>query len=114
MKRPSPQSVANSVDHASSAEVKKRWPALHEWLTAGRFEEDGAVRAAPTVTIWAAGGQWKGCLRDKELGLVLWLGADTLSKLVDLADGIVLSPDCPWRHDDNQHERNGKRVKKGS
>jgi hypothetical protein len=42
------------------------------------------------------------------------LGADTLTKLVDLADGIVLSPDAPWRHDDKDHERNGKRVKKSS
>lgn len=114
MKRPDASTLAAAVDHASSAEVQKRWPSLHEWLTAGRFEEDGSTRAPPTVTIWASGGQWKACLRDKELGLVLWLGAETLTKLVALADGIVLSPDAPWRHDDQAHERNGKRVKKGS
>jgi hypothetical protein len=114
MKRPPKNSAARPVDHASSAEVKKGWPSLHEWLTCARWEDDGADRQSPTLTVWAQSGQWKLCLRDRDQSRVLWLGAASLVELVDLADGIVLSPDAPWRHDDDAHERNGKRIKKSS
>lgn len=114
MKRPTVDSAARPVNHASAAEVQKRWPALHEWLTSARWEEDGADRIAPTVTIWAQSGQWKMCLRDRDQSLVLWLAADSIVELMKLADGLVLSESAPWRHDDPGHERNGKRQKKGS
>jgi len=72
------------------------------------------VRVARTFTCWAAGGQWKVAVKDRAEGLVLWLSADSLQQLVVLLDAMVLSTEAPWRHDEANHERNGKRVKKGS
>jgi hypothetical protein len=114
MKRPDPASLKAELNHAISPELAKKWACLHEWLTCAQWEDGGGPRQAPTVTIWANAGQWKCCLRDKDRQLVLWLGADKLIQLLDLADGLVLSPDAPWRIDQQDHERNGKRVKKGS
>ena len=114
MKRPTVESASRPVHHARSAEVEKRWPSLHEWMTAATWEEDGTPRTAPTVTLWAAQGQWKAVLRDRDLGVVLWLAADGLPELLKLMDGLVLCESAPWRHDEQGHERNGKRVKKGS
>lgn len=114
MKKPIIDSPSRPVNHAVSAEVQKRWPALHEWLTAATWEEDGTARTAPTLTLWAHQGQWKVVLRDREVGVVMWLSADNLPELMKLADGLVLTEGAPWRHDQEGHERNGKRVKKSS
>lgn len=114
MKRKELKSPSLSKDHAPPDELSSRWKSLGEWLTCAVWEDTKEVRQAPTVTIWAQGGQWKCCLRDRDRKLVMWLAAQSLSELVELADSIVLSPDAPWRHDDSANERNGKRVKKSS
>lgn len=58
------------------------------------------------------GWEWKATLKDRAEGLVMWLSAGSLRELIKLMDSFCLAEDGPWRHDDHQHERNGKRVKK--
>lgn len=112
MKRKDLSKMKGSLLHAESDELKKVYPNLAEWMTAATFEGSKDRREAPTVTIWATGGQWRASLKDRAEGLVLWLSAGTLVELLDLAEAFVLSAEAPWRHDDTTHERNGKRVKK--
>lgn len=111
MKRKDPKKVKTLATHASSDGLKE-WPSLCEWLTAARFEGSEERRESPTLTIWCAGGQWRASLKDRAEGLVMWLSAATLPELAQLAELLCLSPEGPWRHDEQSHERNGKRVKK--
>lgn len=100
--------------HARPDPLVEHFPDLAEFMTCAVFENDGSRRESPTITIWCAGGQWKASLKDRAEGLVLWLSAETILELLQLTDLFCLSTEGPWRHDDQDHERYKKRVKKES
>jgi hypothetical protein len=100
--------------HADPGALKGKFPNVAEFLTAAVFDGGKEARIAPTVTIWAAGGQWKLNVKDREEKLVLWLSADDPMQLLVMLEEFCLSPQAPWRHDDQEHASNGKRVKKSS
>jgi len=112
MKRKERQKLVGGLVHARDERFAKAYPRLHEWLTAARFEEGDEVREAPTVTLWASQGQWRGGLKDREEHLVLWLVGDTVQELLKLAESFCQDEAGPWRHDDSSSPLNGKRVKK--
>lgn len=114
MKRKDLKSSLASKLHADTRGLKEAFPNLAEFMTAALFEGSKDRREGPTVTIWANGGQWRASVKDRAEGLVLWLAAPEIGELLTMLEGFVLSSDAPWRHDDQQHERNGKRVKKSS
>lgn len=112
MKRKDLKSLPGLERHAEPATLESLFPNLAEWMTASTFEGSDEKRESPTVTIWAAGGQWRLSLKDREECLVMWLAAEKLLELLQMADLYVMDGAAPWRHDDARHERNGKRVQK--
>lgn len=112
MKRKDKGECPGLAVHASPKGLVDTHASMAEFLTAAVFEEDQSRREAPTITVWAAGGQWKASVKDRAEGLVMWLSADTWAELCAMVDLMCLEPSGPWRHDDQAHERNGKRVKK--
>jgi len=114
MKRKDLSKNKTSLVHADGGALLKPFPNLREFLTAAVFEGSKDRRESPTLTVWASGGTWRCSVKDRAEGLVLWITAPELGEVLEMLEGFVLSPDAPWRHDDQSHERNGKRVKKGS
>lgn len=111
MKRKDVSAASGTTLHASPDLLKGNYPQLAEWLTAAVYD-DGSRRESPTITIWAAGGQWRLSLKDRAEGLVMWLSAEKLLEVMQLAELFVLSEEGPWRVDDYADKDKGKRVKK--
>jgi len=114
MKRKDLSKSRSTLLHADPEGMAKSFPKLSEFLTAAVFDGSKERRESPTITFWATGGTWRASVKDRAEGLVLWLSAPGVGELLAMLEDFVLSPEAPWRHDDNGHERNGKRVKKGS
>lgn len=114
MKRKDIDKVKSARVHADASGVKENFPNLAEFLTAAVFEGSKERRESPTVTIWATGGTWRASVKDRAEGLVLWLSAPHFGELLAMLEDFCLSAEAPWRHDDQSHERNGKRVKKAT
>jgi hypothetical protein len=112
MKRKDHSELRSLSRHAGPEDLAASFPNLAEFMTAAQFEGGTERRESPTVTVWAAGGQWKMAVKDRAEGLVLWLSADRLLEVLQLAELYVLEAEAPWRHDQDGHERNGKRVQK--
>lgn len=112
MKRKTASAMASLRHHAEPDKWLSAFPQLNEFMTAAVYEGEEGRRDSPTVTIWASGGEWKATVKDRAEGLVMWLSAGSLRELVKLMDTFVLAEDGPWRHDDQSHSRNGKRVRK--
>jgi hypothetical protein len=112
VKRKDSKKIASAKVHASPGDLGKQFPQLAEFMTAAKFEGEPDVRESPTVTVWCSGGLWRCSVKDRAEGLVMWLSAETPNELLDVVEGFVFSNDAPWRHDDQAHERNGKRVRK--
>lgn len=114
MKRKDLAKSKSLASHADPLELKKSYPSLAEFMTAATFEGSKDRRESPTVTLWATGGTWRASIKDRAEGLVLWLSAPLISELLLMMESFVLSAEAPWRHDDQDHARNGKRKQKGS
>lgn len=112
MKRKDRNELRTADRHAEPGPLLATFPNLSEFLTAAVFEDTRDRRESPTVTVWAVGGQWKLAVKDRAEGLVLWLTAESLLEVLQLLELYCLEPSAPWRHDDQSHERNGKRVGK--
>jgi len=111
VKRKDPKAMSGLATHASPGALADDFPHLAEFLTTATFE-DGTRRESPTVTIWAAGGQWKCSVKDRAESLVMWLSAEKLQELMQMLELFVLESDAPWRNDDFTSEQKGKRIKK--
>lgn len=114
MKRKDRAKLVGAERHASPGALLEAFPNLGEFLTAGTFDGTDDRREAPTVTLWAQGGLWKLSVKDRAEGLVMWLTAEKLLELLQLLELYCLEPEGPWRHDEQQHERQGKRIQKRS
>jgi hypothetical protein len=111
MKRKERTKLIGGLIHASDDKLLKAYPLLHEWLTTARFEGSDETREAPTLTLWAQGGQWRLSLRDRAEHLVMWLVGDTVLEVLKLAESFCQDETGPWRVDDVSNERHGKRQK---
>jgi len=114
MKRKDLSKSKSSLLHADPEGLAKSFPKLSEFLTAATFDGSKDRRESPTVTIWATSGTWRASVKDRAEGLVLWLSAPTVLELLGMLEDFCLSAEAPWRHDQDGHQRDGKRVKKGS
>lgn len=112
MKRKDPKKLVASRTHADPSDLVKTFPHLAEFFTAAVFDGSNDPRESPTVTLWCSGGLWRASVKDRAEGLVLWLSAPGVLELLHMLEDFCLSAEAPWRHDDQSHERNGKRVKK--
>jgi hypothetical protein len=114
MKRKDVSRIAAASTHASPEGIVKSFPKLSEFMTAAVYDGGKERRESPTVTVWCTAGTWRASIKDRAEGLVLWLSAPTVGELLAMLEEFCLSPAAPWRHEEEGHERNGKRVKKGS
>jgi len=114
MKRKDLAKMKSPLLHASADGLAKTFPKLAEFMTSAVFDGSKDRRDSPTVTIWATSGPWRARVKDRAEGLVLWLSAPDVMELLGMLEEFVLSPEAPWRHDEQSHERNGKRVQKKS
>jgi hypothetical protein len=114
MKRKDLSKSKSSLLHADPNGLTQAFPKLAEFMTSATFDGGKEKRDSPTVTIWATSGTWRASIKDRAEDLVLWLSAPTIGELLGLLEEFVLSAEAPWRHDAQGHEREGKRVKKGT
>lgn len=114
MKRKDLSKSVASLLHADPDGLKQSFPKLAEFMTAATFEGSKDRRESPTVTIWAISGTWRASVKDRAESLVLWLSAPTIGELLSMLEDFVLSATAPWRHDQEGHQRDGKRARKGS
>lgn len=109
MRKKNPKTGAGSRLHAGPDLLKGHYPHLAEFMTCGVYE-DGTPRESPTITLWAAGGQWKVVVKDRAEQLVMWLSAERLLELFALVESMCLEEEGPWRVDD-QGANHGKRKR---
>jgi len=76
--------------------LAKDCPALFEYLTLDAWE-DGEVRQTATLLLFVEGGQFRGCVNDRENERSLWAGADTFLGLVGALEGRLIDPTADWR-----------------
>ena len=82
------------VDSAFS----KSYPALHEYLTLDWI--DGQRRETSTLGISIDAGRWRGSLRDRDNGLVLWRSADGFDAVLGALERALVNPsEADWRED---------------
>lgn len=112
MKRKDLSKSKSALLHADPDGFKQSFPKLAEFMTAAMFEGGKERRESPTVTLWATGGSWRASVKDRAESLVLWLSAPNVGELLAMLEDFVLEPTAPWRHDEQGHERDGKRRKK--
>jgi hypothetical protein len=95
------------VKPASDTELAKRTPALYELLTC--VEVDGKERQTPTLLVFAEGGAWKCCIKDRESGHYAFMTSDTFMGVLCVVDAALQAGTVDWRAEDKkQWQRNGK------
>jgi hypothetical protein len=80
---------------ASDAALKKRCPAIHEFLTL--TEVDKKSRQTSTVSIFQDGGRWKASLADKDNDCSLYVTSDTVDGLWDALEEALKDENADWR-----------------
>ncbi len=73
-----------------------RCPQLFEHLTATEFA-DGAMRATSTLTVFSEHGSFKGCLNNKEEGVVAFVTSSTLTGILDAFEEGLEMDALDWR-----------------
>lgn len=76
----------------------ERYPRLAERLTCPVFD-DGTVRVTDTLTLFAQDGVWKGCLRDRDARLCLWVAATTPEGVLEVLEEALGDATAVWRAD---------------
>lgn len=112
MKRKDKKAVEALRFHAGEDKLLRGYPEISEFMRSAVYEGEDTVRTSPTVTFWCQSGEWRCSVKDRAEALVMWLSAPTLLELLGLIEAYCTNSDGPWRHDDHEHERNGKRKKK--
>lgn len=78
------------------AKFAKQYPALFEYMTVSQWPE-GGDRKPCSLTLFAEDGVLKGCVSEKNDGLVLFGTGRTLEALLAALEGLLAGPDTPWR-----------------
>jgi len=79
-------------------DMAKRWPALHEYLTAGKYPDDSR-RERSKLSVSVSDDGWKGQVRDVDRGLVIWATDRSLTGLLDALEDVLTAEEPPWRVD---------------
>jgi len=74
------------------------YPILWSYLTQMKWE-DGSPRQTSSLLIFADDGVLKAMLRDREVGLCLWVAGATVQGLWDALEGALTDPRADWRAD---------------
>jgi len=97
----SPEQVSGSF--AGSADDSARFPALVEFLSAIVWP-GGDARLTGTLLLFVEDGKLKGCLNDRDQGVVSFFAAESLLGAVQAAEKVLGSGNGDWRP-----QRRGKR-----
>lgn len=93
-----------SAVQIQTPEDLQRFPALLEFLFAEQWP-DGTSRKPGTLLLFADEGHVKGCLSDRDQGLVAFLTFDCLSTLLATAEDALRSEGVDWRQQRRQLKR---------
>lgn len=83
-------------DRVVDTAFREAYPVLSEYLVAQTFP-DGAPRKGATITVFAAEDGLKGCLNERDQGLMLWVTCDTFNGLWQALEDQLCSERVPWR-----------------
>lgn len=86
------------VTCVQDADLAKKCPALAAHLCQTTWE-DGEARQTSTLSIFTGDGCFKACLRDRELGLCLWVAAKCYAALPLALEAALTDPNTVWRVD---------------
>lgn len=86
--------LASTVGRDSA--FRSRFPALAEWLSAD-FYPDGTARETSTLLFFVEGGQWKGCLNDRDQKRGLWAAGGALDEVLEALEANLQSGGGEWR-----------------
>lgn len=80
---------------AADPTLKKRCPAIHEFLTL--TEVDKKARQTSTLSIFQDGGRWKASLADKDNDCSLYVTAETVEGLWEAMEEALKDDQADWR-----------------
>jgi len=89
-------SAVTSHQQCSGCPLSKRFPALVEFLTVGKWD-DGAPRTTGTMLVLWEDGRWRAMLNDRNDNLTAWLSSDTLEGLLASLEAAVADGAVEWR-----------------
>lgn len=87
--------------------VQARFPALHDYLTLETYD-DGSPRQKSSLTIFREDGFWKGCLNERDQGMVLFVAEERLENVFEAVELLLQEDRPPWRKS-NTKGRGGPR-----
>lgn len=92
------QASGESSKHASPEDVAflKRFPALHEYLTATSYP-DGSARQTASLSVFSEDGLWKACLNERDTGMVLFVAESHYDDLLTALELLLQEERPPWR-----------------
>ena len=107
MKRPADSSgrAARAPDLSGSDEAKLQ--SLHSFLTDAAYE-DGTRRDPGTVTLMYGEGTYKVMLKERTMGLCLWVSGSTVLGALEAASNALDAADPDWRVDKFAGVKKGK------
>lgn len=90
-----------------------RNPRLLEFLTMTRWPHDGSRRETGSLMVFVENGRWKGTLKDRDGGHVVFLTGDTFLGLLEAFETGLEAEDLGWRVDQfhRPHGPKGKQKK---
>lgn len=84
-------------------------PALVEWLTADKWEDDGKPRETSTLTVSVVDGMWKVSLNDRDGQRSTFVTASTLGQALQALENRVAEDECDWRDWSDKYRGKGKK-----
>jgi len=98
---------------SEDAEFKSLYPALNEFMTHPTYP-DGSPRQLSTLTLFRDDGYWKGCLNEKDQGLVLFVAEQRFNTLFEALELLLQEEQPPWRKSTVKPRSGGKAKGGGS
>jgi len=95
------QTSSTSDRLANDEPLKKKVPALAEFMTAG-VDEEGKPRRGSSITVFCEGGYFKVVLRERDSGFDLWGTGPTLWEALHDVDKRLQEPVVEWRRPSNK------------
>jgi hypothetical protein len=109
VKNRGPLAVTTSSPVVSGADPwGASFPGLLEMMTLPAMP-DGRAREGSTLLVFAADGVFKGCLNDRDNGLVAWASAGTVQEVLEALERGLQADTLEWRAQKPMARRKGSR-----
>jgi hypothetical protein len=88
--------------------VGTRFPALGEYLTLDRWDDDSDRRTS-TLLLFCEAGRWTACLNDRECGRSAWASGETPEAALEALEDSLANDCAAWRMSgQNRSQKRGK------